>query len=94
MSVCRSNTDFSSSNTWAGINSFEMLLDENRATKGTLCELALRVTIGVDRHRSSLLLDAYKHFGEQEAFELLPRVPVPTDTQRAVKSQSTESEIR
>ena len=43
------------------------------------------------RNCAFLLLDADEHFGEQKAFELLPRATILADTNGAMKTQSPES---
>ena len=70
--------------TGAGIDLLQVPLDQDGSSEGTFCELALGVSVGVDRHRASLLFDANEHLGEQEALELLPRSSVAADSQRAM----------
>lgn len=71
----------------------QVLLDQNRSFKCASGEFALGISICILWRRALLLLHADEHFREEEALELLPRLPVFADSHSAVEPQSPKSDF-
>lgn len=68
----------------------QMLLDQDRPFERASGQFAVGIAIGVLRCGPLLLFHADQHFREQEAFQLLPGLPIFAHPHGAVQSQLPE----
>lgn len=68
------------------VHMLQMFLNQNRSFERAPSEFALGVALGILWRSASLLLDANKHLGEEEALQFLPRLPVLANSNRAIKT--------
>lgn len=66
----------------------QVLLDQNGSFKRASGEFALRIAICILWRGALFLFYANEHFREEEAFELLPRLPIFADSHSTIEPQA------